>query len=302
MTTFYVINNPTIDTDNYFNIIQTIKKMPNISVWHDTQYPGHATYLAKRLAQKIIDPSAVILAVGDNRTLNDVLNGLLAGNREIKIPLAFIPIGLDQAFLQGTHIKHVSELISQIQHTHQSQLLNVGKIYGDAPRHITKYFVNRIDIGCHADTAESSEQDTQKSALMHRLVNMVTPSTVPITQQPFQITILNGKHYRQVTNTTLLTIKNCLDFNQHSLHTDDHQTPLNLVVTEKNIVANFFTMLPNFIRRNKIHAMKTIHHIALENHAHIHVHDIQTGYIDGNLLGNGTFAFTVQYETYPFWL
>ncbi|CAM3094375.1 diacylglycerol/lipid kinase family protein [Leuconostoc rapi] len=307
MPNFYVINNPHVGTDNYSNMIHAIQAMPNILAWHDTKYAGHATYLAKMLAKKTTDPTAVILAVGDNCTLNEVLNGLLAVKRDVKIPLTYIPTGLDPTFLKGTHIAHASEVVSQLQKINHSQLLNVGKICGDAPHQTTRYFVNRIDIGCHAITAEKSEQETQHpSSLMHALFKMLTPllskPAVPITQQPFQMTILNGKHYRQITNTTLMTIKNQPYFNDNLTHLDCHKTVLNLVITEKMSIVNFLTMLPSFIKNSETPHLKAAHHISLADNANIHIHDIQTGYMDGKSLGNGTFAFTVQHEVYPFWL
>ena len=303
MPKFYVINNPRISTENDLNTIQALKAIPNIVAWHDTKYTGHATYLAKMIARKTTDPTAVILAVGDSCTLNDVLNGLLSVKRDIKLPLTYIPTGLDHTFLRTIHVNHVSEAILRLQKTNESQLLNVGKICGDAPHQTTQYFVNRIDIGY---AVANAEKETPRTSLPHTLFKMVTPllskQAVPITKQPFHMTILNGKHYHQIANTALMTIQNNPCFDHNLTQVDCHKTPLNLIISEKMSAIRLLTILSPFKLSNKKYQLNPIHHIALADNANIHIPDIQTGYMDGKSLGNGTFAFTVHHETYPFWL
>ena len=309
MPNYFVINNPYAGDGVHSSIVLNIKNTPNIVAWHDTDYAGHAMYLAKKLAKTIDDPTAVVLVIGGDGTLNDVLNGLLQFKRDVKLPIAYIPTGSGNDFARGINLGTAEQAVSHLKRVTQAQMLNIGKINGDAPHRTTKYFVNSIGIGFDAAVVAQTNQTALKKRLNKlgcgSLSYLLSVLCVFFKQHDFQMTLMNGEDYIQIPHAFLVTLTNQVYFGGGIAilpGADAHQNELDMVVAEKMSFIQFLAMFASLKKNGGHLQFKSVHKISLARGANIHVRDIQPGQIDGEELGNGTFSFNIDYQTYPFWL
>ena len=94
---------------------QVMQRFDSTYEIHITQYKKHATVLAEHLA-RTIEKDALIVAVGGDGTLNEVVAGLL--NAEPSLPLAYIPTGSGNDFARSlglpltveASLKHILEI------------------------------------------------------------------------------------------------------------------------------------------------------------------------------------------------
>ena len=100
-----------------------------------TEYPNHAQELAKQLKDK----SSLIIAVGGDGTINEIVNGMVGG----KAALAVIPIGSGNDFTKMLNLpKEISAVVQTIKDDKRKKI-DIGKV-GD------RYFPNGIGIGFDA--------------------------------------------------------------------------------------------------------------------------------------------------------
>lgn len=309
MPNFYVINNPCAGGGEQSNIINDVKKMPNIVAWHDTKYRGHAVQLAKHFEKTLQDNKAVILVIGGDGSLHETLNGLLQASRAVAIPLAYIPTGSGNDFARGAHIGSASEALHHLKSVHQSQILTIGRIDGDIPRQTTKYFINSLGIGLDAAVVSL----TNNSKLKHYLnaIGLGSMSYLPAIlsafthQEAFQMTIINGDQYIQIPSAFLVALTNQPYFGGGIAilpGADLHETQLDIVIAAKMSFFKFLRMFAALKKDGSHLKFHTVHHIKLLPNAQIHVRNIQPSQIDGENLGIGTYEFTVNHQEYPFWL
>lgn len=97
-----------------------------------TEYPNHAQELARQLKDK----NSMIIAVGGDGTINEVVNGMVRG----KAALAVIPTGSGNDFTKMLNLpKDISAVIQTIK-AGKRKKIDIGKV-GD------RYFPNGIGIG-----------------------------------------------------------------------------------------------------------------------------------------------------------
>ncbi len=101
--------------------------------FHFTQEPMHATELVKEIGSKF----DVIVAVGGDGTINEVINGV----PDINIPFGMIPIGTGNDFARSCSIPYSSvEEAIQILLNHDVKNIDVGEVNG-------RKFVNVLGMG-----------------------------------------------------------------------------------------------------------------------------------------------------------
>ena len=80
-----------------------------------TEYSGHATELAKMAA---LQGNNIIVAVGGDGTVNEVVNGMMMVSQEVRLTLslAILPVGTGNDFVKSTGLNHsMQSLIQAIQ-------------------------------------------------------------------------------------------------------------------------------------------------------------------------------------------
>lgn len=101
--------------------------------FHFTQEPMHATELVKEIGNKF----DVLVSVGGDGTINEVINGV----PDIKIPFGMIPIGTGNDFARSCSIPYDSiEEAVQILLNHDVKNIDVGEVNG-------RKFVNVLGMG-----------------------------------------------------------------------------------------------------------------------------------------------------------
>ena len=101
--------------------------------FHFTQEPRHATELVKEIGSKF----DVIVSVGGDGTINEVINGL----PDFKIPFGMIPIGTGNDFARSCSIPYNSiEEAIQILMNHDVKNIDVGEVNG-------RKFINVLGMG-----------------------------------------------------------------------------------------------------------------------------------------------------------
>ena len=117
-----------------------------------TKEVGDAEYLARRIGHRQRSQSLVMIVVGGDGTLHDVLNGLIRStpNHADQVPLAYIPIGVNSAFAKGYGISmDPDKALQQILSAHKIRRINIGH-YHDAIKDQDQYFLNNLGIGFDA--------------------------------------------------------------------------------------------------------------------------------------------------------
>ena len=106
--------------------------------FHFTQEPRHATELVKEIGSKF----DVIVSVGGDGTINEVINGL----PDFKIPFGMIPIGTGNDFARSCSIPYNSiEEAIQILMNHDVKNIDVGEVNG-------RKFINVLGMGFEGQT------------------------------------------------------------------------------------------------------------------------------------------------------
>ena len=123
--------------------------------WRFTERPGHATEMAREALKQRYD---VIVAVGGDRTLNEVVNGFFEDDRLInpQAHLGLIPCGTGSDFRRSVGVPRdprgaIERLLSG-----RVMPVDLGKVRfrGRSGHEETRYFINIADLGLGGETAE----------------------------------------------------------------------------------------------------------------------------------------------------
>jgi diacylglycerol kinase (ATP) len=113
--------------------------------WAGTEYPGHATELARQAGEKGYD---LVVAVGGDGTVHEVINGLMQVPQETRPALGIVPLGSGNDF---AHILNIPSdpgeaLLSAVNGKPHS--LDIGSVRDENDR--LEYFNNTIGMGFDA--------------------------------------------------------------------------------------------------------------------------------------------------------
>jgi YegS/Rv2252/BmrU family lipid kinase len=110
--------------------------------WAGTEYPGHATELARQAGEQGYD---LVVAVGGDGTVHEVVNGLMQVPPESRPALGIVPLGSgnDFAHILGIPAEPGEALLSAV--NGQPHSLDVGSVRDENDR--LEYFNNTIGMG-----------------------------------------------------------------------------------------------------------------------------------------------------------
>jgi YegS/Rv2252/BmrU family lipid kinase len=132
--------------------------------WSGTVYPTHAVELAKQAAEEGCD---VVIALGGDGTVHEVINGLMQVPAEKRPALGIVPIGSgnDFAYSMGITTKSAQALANALKGKN-IQTVDVGLITDENGR--AEYFNNTLGIGFDAVvTIRSHKLPIVKGFLMY---------------------------------------------------------------------------------------------------------------------------------------
>ncbi len=110
--------------------------------WSGTEYPGHAIELTRQAGEEGHD---LVVALGGDGTVHEVINGLMQLPEEIRPALGIVPLGSgnDYAHILGIPTESGEALLSAL--NGQSRPLDVGSVLDENGR--LEYFNNTIGMG-----------------------------------------------------------------------------------------------------------------------------------------------------------
>jgi len=131
-----------------------------------TEYRGHAKELAETLAIEAVDKQAILVAVGGDGTMHEVVNGAVNFHN---VKVSYIPCGSGNDFSRGFGIPRnpidaLYFLIKQV--NKDATLVDTGKITRQNGEEI--HFINNMGVGLDALIARDVNRSTVKK-LLNRL-------------------------------------------------------------------------------------------------------------------------------------
>ncbi len=113
--------------------------------WSSTEYPTHATELAEQAAKDGYD---IVVAVGGDGTVHEVINGLMRVPKERRPLLGIVPIGSGNDFGSSIGIQDDTEAAMERVFVGEPLTLDLGEIRDGSGR--TEYWDNTLGIGFDA--------------------------------------------------------------------------------------------------------------------------------------------------------
>lgn len=169
MQAAFIVNNRIKHKRRFSNLLAEIehaKLFENYTVQH-TNHAGHAISLAERATEKM----DLVVAVGGDGTLNEVLNGFMIGSQfrvgKSAPVLAYLPFGTANDFARSAGIKaDAAQFIDLIEHN-RTEEIDIGKIRyetidGDEEE---RYFINIADAGIGGQVVQKVNNSRTKKLL-----------------------------------------------------------------------------------------------------------------------------------------
>ena len=113
--------------------------------WTGTEYPTHATELAKEAAEQGFD---VVVAIGGDGTVHEVVNGLMQVDPEKRPMLGAVPIGNGNDFCANAGVESDPEVAILHAFSGEPRSLDVGMVEDGSGR--VEYWDNVLGIGFDA--------------------------------------------------------------------------------------------------------------------------------------------------------
>ncbi|MFV1858959.1 MAG: diacylglycerol kinase family protein [Anaerolineales bacterium] len=124
--------------------------------WTGTEYPTHATELALKAAQDGFD---IVVAVGGDGTVHEVINGLMQVGSEIRPMLAAVPIGNGNDFCANVGLESDPAAAILRAFSGEPRGLDIGMVRDGSGR--TEYWDNSLGIGFDAAAVINSHTITR---------------------------------------------------------------------------------------------------------------------------------------------
>jgi len=113
--------------------------------WTGTVYPTHATELARQAAEEGYE---LVVAVGGDGTVHEVINGLMRAPEEMRPRLGVVPMGSGNDFAHSLGIDNRPAVALRQVLTSQPRRIDIGKLEDNLGR--TEYWDNTVGLGFDA--------------------------------------------------------------------------------------------------------------------------------------------------------
>jgi YegS/Rv2252/BmrU family lipid kinase len=272
-----------------------------------TKYAGHATYLATKLAQsQMSQETTVVIAMGGDGTLHEVLNGLIKGAPNRPLPLAYIPAGTGNDFARAYGISlDPRTALRQIMDADQTRTINIGH-YRDAIKKTDHYFLNNVGIGFDAAIVSRTNSSKAKRKLNrhHQLGHFAYASqalAVLYNQAPFSL-MAQGEHGREFFEKAYIAVVTNHPYIgggfQIAPTASLDQDGLDLVIAERRSWPTTFWQLIQLAHGKLMDSRLANHYHG--RRFHVTTTSLEFGQVDGEEMGNQFMDLTMSTATYPF--
>jgi diacylglycerol kinase (ATP) len=154
-----LIFNPHADRGRAWNLassLQSVIERHGDVVWTGTEYPTHATKLARQAASEGFE---TVVALGGDGTVHEIINGIMEIPREQRPALAAVPIGSGNDFCSNLGIESDLEKAMQRVFSGEEKWIDLGRVVDDSDR--MEYFDNTLGIGFDASVTIHSYKITR---------------------------------------------------------------------------------------------------------------------------------------------
>lgn len=177
------------------------------STYFFTKYEGHAEEIIKNIIEDHANVVEVIIVVGGDGTLHEVMNGLATE----QIPISFIPGGSGNDFARGCSIKEGPiDILQRIIHQNRSKPYWLGTYKTD--RATTRAFVNSIGFGFDAEIAKVVNESFYKNILntlrLGKISYIIALIQVLFRFKPMTVEIELDGHHQIITDCWMMTVAN----------------------------------------------------------------------------------------------
>lgn len=274
-----------------------------------TRGPQHATYLAKKAADRLAgQPEEIVLVIGGDGTLHETLNGLMQSeqNRRNPLPLAYIPSGTGNDFARGYGINSDPiKALDQVLTASESKLITVGHYY-EAIKGEEGFFLNNVGIGYDAAIVSKTNASKRKKQMnklrLGHFSYLANALGALYDQQPFELKVENGK-YHDAFHKAYIVIASNHPFigGGFRIAPDTSLTDpkLDLLVAERKNWLVTFNQLIQFARGKLAHSRFAKRYSARQ--VRYSTTSLEFGQMDGEEMGNRFVDLTLDTAAYPFW-
>lgn len=305
MKSFYVIANP------HANLGKSQKDWEQIQKYldeNDVDYQATETNIAGDAQTHIqaflknLDYSDyekyVVLVIGGNGTLNEVLTGIKETNVH-DLPLAFICTSKHHQFADQLGIAH-NPLVALKQILNTTEAIQYSLIqYYESNHEETGYFLDKYSIGMAASLASihSSDHKHWLRTHCHWLVNIIDICKAYYNSaDAFNVTLRIGHKYKFYKRAFIVNLQNRTQESDFS----NNDQPIEITIVDR---VNIFLFLILIATRKFSHSPKFpfVHHWRTDN-LHITVNSLEQTEVDCRELGGKYNDLYLKLINYPFWI
>ena len=255
LTRLFFIHNPASADGRHAAAIERVRNsVARGSGWSATDRSGDAAHLARQAAMA---GAEVVVAVGGDGTVHEVLNGLMSIAPHARPTLAVIPAGT------GNDFAHANGILSEIEAAAlrvvegASSAIDIGTIEDDRARRV--YWGNTAGVGMNATIAAKAR--TFQALKGNAKYVAATLSTILRDLQPFEAE-LTIDHHKFSEQISLVTAANGAReggkfYLAPNASTTDGKLDLVLVKAVNRIES--FLLLPRVLRGTHLHSPKVYH-------------------------------------------
>ncbi|MEM3933395.1 MAG: diacylglycerol kinase family lipid kinase [Thermoplasmata archaeon] len=163
-----------------------------------TKYPGHAIEISKKISNEDFD---LIVSVGGDGTLNEVVNGLVNSNKTIVI----LPFGTGSDFGKTIGIRNLDDFFIAIKNGKKIKV-DIGNVYF-TEQSFSRYFINILEIGFGAEVMNyvNKHKSLGKYSFILGIISTLSKmkkfdlniqlNTIKKTFSTIEVIVANGKYF-----------------------------------------------------------------------------------------------------------
>lgn len=300
---FYLLVNPTSGANkgslNYHEVTQELDKQKIKYETIISKHPGYLVKAAKLLANEVKnDKNSVLLVIGGDGSLNQVLNGIKKSAYP-DTPIAYFPSGTGDDFARALNLNYsVSELIHNLNTEPTVTKVDCG-YFIDENTHKDGYFVNNLGIGFDAYVVAQTNNSSLKKRLGHFSYG-VNVFKALFNQPTFKVTVKENDKIHYFDDAFLVTTTNHPYFGGgvpilRKAKPTNHL--LDVVVVEKPSLIKFIYLFSKLLLSKK--QLKDSHyHYFGAKELEVVTQDLEYGQLDGEELGSKNFDLLFQVQSF----
>ncbi|MGN1279371.1 MAG: diacylglycerol/lipid kinase family protein [Limosilactobacillus sp.] len=265
---------------------------------------GDAEYLATKISQETPAQPLTVIVVGGDGTLHDVLNGLIKSvpSYSKQIPLAYIPVGVNNDFAKGYGISlDPLKALQQILEAKQKYRITIGH-YRDTIKGQDRYFFDSLGIGFDAAITSQANRKKGKKRALSRRAYLRHAISVLYDQQPFTLMVQQQGSRDFFKKAYIVIIANQPYMGGRfkiAPNTSLNESSLDLIVAERKNWLITFWQVWQFVHGRLADSRFAKHFHGKDFHCT--TTSLEFGQVDGKEIGNQFMDLLISTASYPFY-